>query len=117
MKIRIVSTPPGEAPLHVRDAWVGLVFPVARGQGPVETMTQGVLSGSRTWWGVLMGLILGRCKRERGYPVVAADAVEILSGKDGEAAAWWREHTPHLLVKGRCFLFHEVACEVVADGE
>ena len=29
MKIKIVTTPPGEAPKKVRDAWVGLTLPLA----------------------------------------------------------------------------------------
>ena len=29
MDIRIISTPPGEAPEHVRAAWIGLTLPAA----------------------------------------------------------------------------------------
>lgn len=90
---------------------------LARGSGPTEALTWGVVSGPRSCWGSLLWVILGKCDRERGYIVVASDAVDALAEKDSEAAAWWRKNTPHLLARGRCFLFAKDACEIVAENE
>ncbi len=70
MKIRITSTPPGEAPEHIRQAWVGLVLPVHEHyNGPQTRLGVGVLTGPRTWLGVLLGILTGRAKRATGYVV------------------------------------------------
>lgn len=112
--IRIVSTPPGEAPLWVREKWVGLAFPLAGGdRGSRETYTSGVLTGPRNrliaiWWG-----LLGRLPRKSGYAVDVREALGILDHTAPEAASWWRENAPRLLAPGRKFLFQLSACEMV----
>ncbi len=113
--IRIIATPPGEAPESVRQAWVGLVLPTV---GPLRTyITAGVLSGPRTALGTLIGVFTGRCKFVPGYLVEAPAAVAILAKADLEAAEWWRVSTPHLLVKGHPFVFPAPVCqEELLDG-
>ena len=114
-RIRIVSVPPGEAPLWVRERWVGIVLPLAgRDHGPCEVFTSGVLSGPRNplialWWG-----LRGRLPRKIGYAVDAIEAVRILEQTSPVAAAWWRENVPRLQGRGRKFLFAATACEIVS---
>jgi hypothetical protein len=46
--IRIIATPPGEAPLWVREKWIGLELPLVDGDSAAqEVFTSGVLSGPR----------------------------------------------------------------------
>lgn len=116
MKIRIVRTPPGEAPEHIRSAWVGLVLPLVVA-GPQDNFAAGVLSGPRTRIGWLVALTLGRARKERGYTVDSRRAIELLAAHAPEAAQWWRERTPQLLQPGRWLQFAAEACEEVqSDG-
>ena len=43
-RIRIVSVPAGQAPLWVRQKWVGLELPLSLRHTPVTTFTRGVLT-------------------------------------------------------------------------
>lgn len=117
---RIVSPPPGEAPLAVREAWVGLELPLPPGRGSHQRPWRGfgVLSGPRTLWQELTRIVLGRVNKNPGYVVNALAAINLLAVKDPSAAAWWREHCPHLLTGRRYFVFAAEACEVLSatDG-
>lgn len=116
MHIRITRTPPGEAPEHIRQAWVGLVLPVHdRDDGPQTRLGLGVLSGPRTWLGVLLGILTGRAKRATGYVVNAKTSLELLATHAPEAADWWRTHAPRFLEPGRSFLFAADVCEEVHE--
>jgi len=109
-----VQVPAGEAPLWVREKWVGLELPLAGGdKEPRDFYTSGVLSGPRNrliaaWWG-----LLGRLKPQSGYAVDVNGALAILEKSAPEAASWWRGNVPRLLVKKRKFLFHKSVCEIV----
>lgn len=117
MHIRITHTPPGEAPAHIRQAWVGLVLPVhERYAGEQRRLGVGVLSGPRTWLGVLLAMLTGRAKHATGYVVDAKTALDLLATHAPEAAEWWRTHTPHFLEPGRCFLFAAEGCEEVRES-
>ncbi|MEX1132441.1 MAG: hypothetical protein WEC15_04380 [Flavobacteriales bacterium] len=117
MKIRITSTPPGEAPEHIRQAWVGLEIPVPqRYAGQQRAMGLGVLSGPKTWLGALLAVITGRAQQRNGYIVEANTAVELLAARAPEAADWWRKNTPHLIAPGRYFMFAVEACEEVEES-
>jgi hypothetical protein len=113
--IRIVTIPPGEAPLWVREKWVGLELPLAGGdRGPRMSFTSGVLSGPRNRLIALWWALLGRLKRQTGYAVDAIEAVRILEATAPDAASWWRQNVPRLQVRKRKFLFHKSACEIVS---
>jgi hypothetical protein len=116
--IRIVSVPPGEAPLWVREKWVGLELPLAGGiRRPRDYHAFGVLSGPRTrswpviWWWALRG----RTERHTGYAVNADEAVRRLESTAPDAAAWWREAAPHTLGLWKKFVFAQSACRVIDD--
>jgi hypothetical protein len=102
MWIRIKDVPPGEAPLWVRQAWVGHVLPLADGEkGKAAAIGSGVLSRN--------------VNLQHGYIVEGLVAVAILGDTSPEAAAWWWENTPHLLVPGKRFLFAAQVCEELPD--
>lgn len=87
MEIRIINTPPGEAPEHVRKAWVGLILPLAV-SGARTRHTVGILA-RKEFLGMLFALLTGRTDRHSGYIV---DAVETLATRSPDAAKWWREN-------------------------
>jgi hypothetical protein len=111
--IRIVGVPPGEAPLWVREKWLGLELPLAGFPSPAEYFTLG-LSGPRTRLGQLWAVVRGRASRVSGYPVEGSRAVEVLEKSNPEAAAWWREHASQFIIPNRYLVFHEEVCERVA---
>ena len=110
--VRIISTPPGEAPQNVREAWVGLKLPI-EGGGPQRILAQGVLSGPKTFWGLVLSLLFGWTKQQEGYAVDSVKAVDILNEKSPEAAAWWKKNVPHLIQSGKRLLFSLEVCEEV----
>jgi hypothetical protein len=116
MKIRVVATPPGEAPESVRAAWVGIELPVLRRGRRLTARGVGVLSGPKTHLGGLWAWLHGKGEVETGYVVSGAAAIAALEERRPEAAAWWREHAPHVARVGHVLLFQAWACELV-DGE
>jgi hypothetical protein len=52
-------------------------------------------------------------RQVEGFLVPSLTAVERLEVFNPDAAAWWREHTPHLMRRGRHFVFDSAACELV----
>jgi len=111
--VRIVAVPPGEAPLWVREQWVGLELPLAANTAkPQAYVTSGVLSGPLSFWQLILGHFLGRLKRASGYPVDAAEALSVLETKSPEAAQWWHENAPHLRTRRRRFLFRAEVCRL-----
>jgi hypothetical protein len=110
--IRIVAVPPGEAPLWVREKWVGLDLPVARYSGPGRFLAMGVLSLPRSVLAQWLAVFRGRAEMIAGYAVEAVPAIGILAHASPEAAAWWRENTPHLIAPRRYLVFHEEVCRV-----
>jgi hypothetical protein len=111
-RIRILTIPPGEAPLSVRMAWVGLDLPLdPRRVGRRLGLVSGVVSTPRGWWQCVVSLITGGYMVKTGYAVNALEAVNLLQAKDPVAAAWWREHCAHLLDGKRSFLFPTAVCE------
>jgi hypothetical protein len=111
-QIRIVAVPPGQAPLWVRESWVGLKLPVHRDLTARKRLTVGVLDRP-SLISLLCNLIRGRAEFTTGYAVEALRAVEILDDTNPDAAAWWRQNTPHLLVRNRYFLFPTEVCEKI----
>jgi hypothetical protein len=114
MHVRVVQTPPGEAPIEVREAWVGLVLPLLPGEiGPRQLMTQGVLTGPRNLLGYVFARLLRRFKMVYGFRVDGAGAVEVLARHNASAADWWHAHAPAHVQPGRGLVFHAEVCELV----
>jgi len=77
--IRIVSVPPGEAPLWVREKWVGLQLPLVPGKAkPGSFRTSGVLTGPRNSLSRIWRLIAGQMPRQTGYAVDVDAALQVL---------------------------------------
>lgn len=114
-RIRIIAPPPGEAPLEIRQAWVGMLLPVPPGRAgrPRSWRVFGVLTGPRNWWKELIRILKGESRNEPGYAVNAREAVTLLEAKDPAAAAWWRSNTPHVMTGSRYFVFAAEVCEEV----
>lgn len=116
--LRIDAVPPGEAPLWVREQWVGLTLPLAqRGRAPMHHLTSGVVSGPKDFGTFLLAMATGKLRRETGYRVVAHVAVDELAAHSPDASAWWREHASHQLRPGRFFVFHESVGEAIEVDE
>ncbi|KQN74304.1 hypothetical protein [Devosia sp. Leaf64] len=114
MKITIVRTPLGEAPEWVREAWIGLTFPVI---GAKQRMAAyGVLTRPRNWFAQVWANLTGKSFEMTGYLVNAKLAVDLLAEHQLEAAAWWREHLPDRLDGEGQFLFDADACEEVSSS-
>ena len=110
--IRITSVPPGEAPVTVREAWMGLALPLHR-ERPGRYLGSGVLSGPRTVGASLFRLLTFRFALHQGYAVPTLPAIEVLERSNPVAARWWRENTPHVVRARRYFIFPAECCERV----
>jgi hypothetical protein len=112
-KIRIIGCPPGEAPQAVREAWIGLELPLPLGHLGRRRgwLTTGVVSGPRTWWQRLIGILHGRVEAHSGYAVNGLEAINLLALKDPLAAAWWRDNCAHLLDGKRHLVFPAGVCQ------
>jgi hypothetical protein len=116
MQIRIISIPPGEAPEEVRKAWIGLVLPVPDKYANVDAApVAGVLSGPKTFFGIILARFRGQIKREPGYVVAADTAVEILNQHAPDAATWWRQNAGRTIAPGKHFVFARDVCEVIRE--
>ena len=115
--IRIISAPKGEAPLNIREAWIGLELPVIPGKRGARGRyrSQGVLSGPRTFLGAILHSILGRYTINEGYAVDGSAALVALSATKPEAALWWREHAPRSVAFGNKLVFDAEACELLPE--
>jgi hypothetical protein len=100
-QILITAIPPGEAPESVRRAWVGLTLPLAPGHpAPAVVPVRGVVHGQPG----------GYCTC---YLVEGRRAVEHLAAARPDAAAWWRQYTPHVLARGYCLAFPVETAELL----
>ena len=85
--IRIIAIPAGEAPLWVREKWVGLELPLADGKNAAQQVfTSGVLSGPRNRFLAIIWGLLGRLKVQSGYPVYVNEALGVLEQTAPDAA-------------------------------
>jgi hypothetical protein len=115
--IRLVSTPPGDAPEEVRRAWVGLELPLAGGSGfpwfvPAGDCT-GLTAGRRSFRASLWSAVTQRWVR--GYLVHAPRALALLAEKDPTAVRWWRDASPSAWKPGRKFTFPRDLCVEIPD--
>ncbi|MBT1513363.1 hypothetical protein KIP88_22985 [Bradyrhizobium sp. SRL28] len=89
--IRIVAVPPGEAPLWVRQKWVGLDLPVARYSGCRKFLTMGVLSLPRSMLAQWLAMFRGRAELIAGYAVEAGSrhSEGCVAAAVRTELAWW----------------------------
>lgn len=100
-RIKIISTPPGQAPLWVREKWVGLVLPVAENDDGVGSLQVGVRGG--------------RAQNLGGYEIETQKAIELLEEISPNAALWWKNNM-NLEIIPR-LVFRREVCEVVKEEE
>jgi hypothetical protein len=113
--IRIVDVPDGQAPEHIRRAWVGLVLPLPAGHppGPKAARTRGVLSyGWRKW---LPGF-RSKGRIDQVFLVAGSAAIDVLKKSDPYAAEWWIKNAPHFLQPGRALAFQAHVCKLLDLG-
>ena len=114
--IRIVATPPGEAPLEIRRAWEGVRIPLPLfNTKPHAWRSAGVLTGPRNFLDYIHALFTGKLVKKKGYAVAVTDAIAALEAANPEAAQWWRTNTPHMIKPGKAFVFAAEACREEAD--
>ncbi len=94
--IRIVSTPPGQAPEEIRRQWIG-----------VEILLPEPESG-----GIQMGVLGGKAENTGGYQVETITAIEALRKKSPEAVEWWEANVP--LAEIPRLVFSKEVCELVS---
>lgn len=100
-RIRIKTTPEGEPPLEIREAWVGLVLPCLPFLGYLGTGSKkGVLTGAE--------LQDNRCC----FSVPQNEAIAILEQHNPDAAKWWRQLS--IPQSGRYFCFAEDEAEILS---
>lgn len=113
--IRIVATPPGEAPERIRLAWIGVTIPLADIPYPQPAIwaTAGVLGKDRGLLARFKGLFGVPAVEQPtpSYAVYVIAAIESLRAHSPSAAAWWERHTPHLIKPGKIFCFDAFCCE------
>jgi hypothetical protein len=101
--LRIVRTPPGEAPEAIRQAWIGVELPLRSWETkPQNHPTVGVLSVRNS-----------ECATAYGYSVDGRLALEALAHHSPPAAQWWRKHAPQVLDRGYQLWFPPEVCELV----
>ncbi len=98
--IFIIETPPGEAPLWVRQAWVGLTLPIRELPSEEE--------------GFQFGAMGGRPENIGGYCVDVEEALRALEIKNPEVAEWWRNN-PLLILADR-LSFARSVCRLLTDS-
>ena len=114
--LKVTSVPPGEAPVWVREQWVGLSLPLAlQCTHPHAYRTSGVLSRPTSRIGELFARFLGKSRYESGYAVESILAIQVLALSSPEAADWWRSNAAYLLQPGQYLVFHEDTGHVVPD--
>jgi hypothetical protein len=95
-KVEITSTPPGQAPEWVRNAWIGLML-------PVDENPNGILQ---------IGVHGGRAQNKGGYSVPTEEALKILGQANDDAAQWWYDNLP---VMPSWLVFHRDVCRFVEE--
>ena len=95
--VRIISTPPGQAPEWVRKGWVGVEIPLP------EQISEG---------GIQVGVRGGKAQNVGGYRVVTSEAIEALQKKSPEATEWWMNNVPLSSISH--LVFSKEVCELVS---
>ena len=109
-EIKIIETPEGPVPKHIRDAWVGLTLPIAvRGKRNVPTADH---YPKNAWESI--GLLFN-AQRKSGYIVKSSTALDILKNAQPDAYDWWQQNNPRYLKTGQYFLFPENSCSYIQN--
>lgn len=104
--LHITAVPDGEAPLWVRECWVGLKIPLAQTTKSAQLhVSCGVLTGPKNPFTILIYFLFQRKHREMGYLVETLTAVKILEAQHPLAAKWWKENTPYMIRPNNQFFF------------
>jgi len=93
--IKIIATPPGQAPKWVRDGWIGVEIPILK----------------QPTGGIQMGVCGGKAENAGGHQVATHEAVEALRKKSPEAADWWKKNFS--LASISSLVFSKDVCQVV----
>ncbi len=80
MYCEIIAAPSGEAPLRIRNAWIGCILPVAA----LES------SGAA-------GSLSSTVATVRGIVINGRDAFSVLRLRDPAAFSWWRQQFPRVM--------------------
>ena len=94
--VKIINIPAGEAPPHIREAWVGLVLPLAEPELR-RIRSAGVLNGPGLYFKYIYKFLTGQYTNYEGYVVEGTTAIAILARHNPAAAKWWRENSPYFL--------------------
>ena len=111
--VTIIKAPIGEAPLWVREAWIGLQLSTTD-KRPRKYL--GLLSLSARY-GILSTFfysITGKTITVPGYRVPSRDAIDLLGKVRPDAAAWWHANAANMMKPNRYFVFDTPACEANA---
>lgn len=113
--IKIVKTPAGPAPLHIREAWIGVTLPL-RWPG-VRRLSANKVFRPFSVFLIIKDLLQGNFYKVNGYVVLSGQAIDILEKSAPEAAAWWRENVPYAIRPERVFIFDEESCEPLDEDQ
>lgn len=119
--ILITTTPPGQAPLDVRAAWVGVRLEIAGGNDAKPRRYDVVGIHTRIGglgWKIRKFLHLPQPAEDVwvGYEVEFLPALRALEAAGRTAAVqWWTQHVPHLLHPGRTVVFPASSCQLAAE--
>jgi hypothetical protein len=119
--ILITSTPPGEAPLEIREAWVGVKLEIS-GDNDSSPQQYDVI-GIRTRVDGVKWKLRNLLRRQHpnqevwtGYAVELMPAIWALekAGRN-DAAIWWVKNVPHLLRPEQTFIFPSSSCRFLEE--
>lgn len=96
-RMRITSAPTGQAPLEIREKWIGVEISFLDIGMPTGSI-RGVLNGEKV-------------KPHRAFTVDQVEALTALREKSPEAADWWQEMG--FPVEGAQFTFNIECAEVI----
>ncbi|WP_146184063.1 MULTISPECIES: hypothetical protein [unclassified Caulobacter] len=115
-KARIIAVPEGEAPLWIREKWLGLELPLAEGNRRPQTLTgYGVITGPPPLsLEQFDGGVRGRLQVRSGFCVSSLEAIKVLETASPEAANWWRATLVHAPLRDAFLMFDTVCCEGLA---
>jgi len=100
--IRIILTPPGEAPVEIREKWIGCQFSAYE---PDEVMVDSCVIGVCIYTPVQ--------NPEPYYEISIQEVLKVLKNHNQEVYTWW-EHNLHPMMDNLCF---PVSCaEVIGEA-